>query len=230
MLKIKNLSKQYNGKTILDHIDLTISEGSITLLLGQSGVGKSTVLRILTNLEQADTGSVTLNDKPLTKKDVGMVFQHFNLFEHLTVLENITLPLIQVQQKDKAEAVAIAQKLLQDYSIADKSNLYPRDLSGGQKQRVAFARTLAMQPKILCLDEPTSALDPALTSKVGKNINALAQAGYIVIIATHDTDLIKQINCTIHLMEQGKIIQSATSKELANQPNEHLKIKNFTHG
>lgn len=230
MLKIKNLSKQYNGKTILDHIDLTINPGSITLLLGQSGVGKSTVLRILANLEQADTGTITFNNKPLQKQDSGMVFQHFNLFKHLTALENITLPLTKIQNKSQQESQAIAMDLLTKYGIEQKANLYPADLSGGQKQRVAFARTLAMQPKILCLDEPTSALDPALTSKIGKNINELAQAGYIIVIATHDTDLIKQIDCTIHLMEHGKIVESATSKELANEPNEHIKIKNFTHG
>lgn len=230
MLEIKNLSKNYNNKPVLDHIDLTVSTGSVALLLGQSGVGKSTVLRILSGLESADTGDIFLHKKPLQQKDVGMVFQHFNLFDHLTVIENITLPLTKVAHYTASEAHDAAMNLLHHYDLAAKANLYPKDLSGGQKQRVAFARTQAMKPQILCLDEPTSALDPTLTNQIAATIMKLAQQNYIILIATHDTELIKQLDCTIYLMKHGKIIEAATSKQLQNTLDQYPEIKNFTHG
>lgn len=230
MLSIKNLSKHYHEKTILDDVSFDVKSGEVVVLLGKSGVGKSTILRILTGLETKDLGSIMLDGQPLVTQKVGMVFQDFNLFPHLTVEQNIMLPLQKVAGKTYAQAQAIADQLLAKYELTAQGQLYPHGLSGGQKQRVAFARTLAMQPQLICCDEPTSALDPLLTSKIGQEINALAQQGLIVIVATHDTELIKQIKSTIYLMKSGKIIEKATSQGLIDSPDQFPFIKNFTQG
>jgi len=230
MLSLKNISKQFHHKIIVDNVSFSVRPGEIIVLLGKSGVGKSTILRMLTGLESYDTGSILYNEQPLQSNLVGMVFQDFNLFPHLTVLENITLPLQKIAKKSISDSKKIGIDLLTTYELAAQANIYPQSLSGGQKQRVAFARTLAMQPTIICCDEPTSALDPVLTSKVAQEINKLANQGLIVIIATHDTELIKQMPCTIYLMKHGKIIETATSQALADNPDMFPDIKNFTQG
>jgi len=230
MLSIKNLSKSFHTKKILDDVSFDVQPGQVAILLGESGVGKSTILRILNNLDQAETGIILLEKKPIDFKKVGMVFQGFNLFNHLTIEENITLPLIKVANKSATDAKKIAQNILQKFNLTDKKNNYPADLSGGQKQRAALARTLAMNPKVLCLDEPSSALDPMLTTAIAQNIQLLAQQGYIIVIATHDTELLRQIDCTIHLMRDGKIIESATSAELKKETAHTKNIKNFIEG
>lgn len=230
MLSIKNLSKHYHEKTILDDVSFDVQAGEVVVLLGKSGVGKSTILRILTGLETKDSGSIMFNGQPLATQKVGMVFQDFNLFPHLTIEQNIMLPLQKVAGKTEQEAQNIADQLLAKYELTAQAHLYPHGLSGGQKQRVAFARTLAMQPQLICCDEPTSALDPLLTSKIGQEINDLAQQGLTVIIATHDTELIKQIKSTIYLMKSGKIIEKATSQGLIDNPDQFPFIKNFTQG
>jgi len=230
MLSLKNIYKKFQNKAVVDDVSFDVQPGEIVILLGKSGVGKSTILRLLSNLETYDAGSITFNNKPLSAEKVGMVFQEFNLFSHMTVEENITLPLEKVLGKSHEEAVAIATKLLETYELTAQAQMRPSRLSGGQKQRVAFARTLAMEPKILCCDEPTSALDPILTSKVAQQLDLLSQQGLIIIIATHDTELIKQIECTIHLMQQGKIIETTTSAQLLKNPEEFPFIKNFTQG
>ena len=230
MLSLKNLSKHFHGKLILDDVSFDVQAGEVVVLLGKSGVGKSTILRILTGLESNETGTITLDNQPLTTQKVGMVFQDFNLFPHLTIEENITLPLQKIAGKTAAQAKEIAEKLLTTYELQGHAHLRPQRLSGGQKQRVAFARTLAMQPKIICCDEPTSALDPQLTSKVAQEINKLASQGLMVVIATHDTELIKQLSCIIYLMEQGKIVETADSKDLIANPEQFPLIKNFTQG
>jgi len=236
MLKIDALTKTFYNKKILNNISLTVKKGEIALFLGSSGVGKSTLLRILNNLETFDSGSLLLNNVPLdpatinTTHTVGMVFQHFNLFDHLTVEENITLPLEQVLKKSPAEAKKIAHNLLEHYSLLDNKDKYIAQLSGGQKQRLAIARALAMQPKIICLDEPTSALDPVLTSYVAGSIQQLALGGYIVLVATHDTDLLAKLNCTIYLMSGGSIVETAQSEELKNNPDQFPRLKKFIAG
>ena len=159
-----------------------------------------------------------------------MVFQQFNLFDHLTVERNITLALEKVLKKNSAQAQIIAHELLKDYGLFDKKNNYPAQLSGGQKQRLAIARTLAMEPKIICLDEPTSALDPVLTSYIANTIQQLAQKGYITLVASHDTDLIKKLDCTIYLMHNGTIIEKAQSKELEKNPSLFPHITKFIAG
>lgn len=236
MLKINHVTKSFNTKKILNDISLTVQKGEIALFLGSSGVGKSTLLRILNNLETIDNGTISLDNVPLnlatinTTHTVGMVFQHFNLFEHLTVKENITLPLERILNKSHADAQAIAHTLLKRYGLVDQKDKYALQLSGGQKQRLAIARALAMEPKIICLDEPTSALDPVLTSYVANNIQQLAKDGYIVLVATHDTDLLKKLDCTIYLMSEGNIIETARSQELYSNPNAFARINKFIAG
>lgn len=236
MLKIDNVTKSFNKKKILNNVSFTVQKGEIALFLGSSGVGKSTLLRILNNLETVNSGTISLNGTPInlttinTTHTVGMVFQHFNLFDHLTVEQNITLPLERVLKKSSLEAQKITHTLLERYGLLDKKNKYAAQLSGGQKQRLAIARALAMEPKIICLDEPTSALDPVLTSYVANNIQQLATDGYIVLVATHDTDLLKKLNCTIYLMSEGSIIETAQSQQLHNNPDTFPRIKKFIAG
>jgi ABC-type polar amino acid transport system ATPase subunit len=217
MLKIKNLSKTFHGKKIIDDISLDVDKGNIAFFLGPSGVGKSTLLRLLNNLEPIDSGTILLDGKKLNLTTVnkthtiGLVFQQFNLFVNLTIEQNITLPLEKILNKSKQEAEQIAHSLLAHYGIESLKNKYPSQLSGGQKQRVALARMVALKPKIICLDEPTSALDPLLTSNVAKTIQDLANEGYIILVASHDVELLKKLHSTIYLMNKGKIVESAQS-------------------
>lgn len=227
MLSIKHLIKKFHGKTILNDVSFDVALGQVVVLLGKSGVGKSTVLRLLNNLESLDSGKIELDGRPINFRNVGMVFQDFNLFNHLTVEENITLPLVKIGMKSHAEAKKIAKGLLVQFGLESKALSYPAALSGGQKQRIALARTLAMNPKVLCLDEPTSALDPQLKLEIAQIINALAGRGYMIVVTTHDVALIKQLSCTIHLMEDGRIIESAASESLQLLNNQAKKIKDF---
>jgi polar amino acid transport system ATP-binding protein len=236
MLKIENLMKSFGTRKILDDVSLNVGKGEIAILLGQSGVGKSTLLRVLNNLEKLDSGTLSLDGKKLDldtiakSHTVGMVFQQFNLFDHLTVEENITLALEKVVGKSKEEAHAIAMALLKRYGLEDKAPMYVSQLSGGQKQRLAIARTLALKPKVVCLDEPTSALDPLLTSYVAQNIQQLANDGYIVLVASHDVALLDKLKCTIYLMQSGKIVESAGSEEFKNHKEKYPILAKFVAG
>lgn len=236
MLKIKDLCKSFGAKKILDHVSLNVAKGEVAVLLGSSGVGKSTLLRVLNNLETLDAGTIELDENPLElakisqTHTVGMVFQHFNLFEHLTVEENITLALEKVAGKTKEEAHKIALQLLKHFGLDDKANNYISQLSGGQKQRLAIARTLALKPQIVCLDEPTSALDPLLTTYVAQNIQQLAKEGYIVLVASHDINLLDKLDCTIYLMQAGKIIESAKSSDFKNNKAQYPILSKFVAG
>lgn len=233
MLVIKNLSKKFNGHVILDNVNLEVKRGEIALLLGESGVGKSTLLRILNNLETADSGTVSLDGKIIDlamvnqSHTVGMIFQQFNLFDHLTVQENIALPLEKVLHLSKPEAQKQAQFLLTLYGLENKAHVSISQLSGGQKQRLAIARALALQPKVLCADEPTSALDPLLTQFVAKNLQELAQQGLTVLVASHDISLLSDLQCTIYLMKAGKIVESASSDEFQAHRNNYPLISSF---
>jgi ABC-type polar amino acid transport system ATPase subunit len=236
MLELKDITKIFGDKRVINNVSFSVKRGEIAMLVGPSGVGKSTLLRVLNNLEPLDRGTVLFNGEllDLTKINqthtIGMVFQGFNLFEHLTVEENITLPLQKVLGRSIIEAQKIADHLLQHYGLLEKKNEYPASLSGGQKQRLAIARSLALKPKIICLDEPTSALDPLLTTHVANNIQELAQEGYTVLVASHDTQLIRSLDCTIYLMDSGSIIETATSSQLKNNPQQFPRLSAFLSG
>jgi len=236
MLKIDNLCKKFGSKIVLDNVSLSVAKGEIAVLLGTSGVGKSTLLRVLSDLDRADSGTISLHNKQLDPATmhkqhlVGMVFQHFNLFEHLNVEQNITLALEKVAGKTASDARAIAHTLLAHYGLADKAQARISQLSGGQKQRLAIARSLAMKPEILCLDEPTSALDPLLTTHVGNTIRQLAHEGYIILVATHDTALLDKLDCTIYLMKEGKIVQTARNADFKAHPAHYPLIAQFVSG
>lgn len=236
MLKIKNFKKSFGYKKILNDISVDIASGNIAVFLGQSGVGKSTLLRVLNGLESLDSGYVSLNGKDLDLENInlthqfGMVFQQFNLFNHLTNKQNITLALELSLKKSKFEANRIAEELLKKYGLLDKANKYPMQLSGGQKQRLALARSLALRPKVICLDEPTSALDPMLTNSVVDSISQLAKDGLTVLIATHDVAILDKLKCDIYLMRDGKIIETATAEQLKTDPSSCSKISDFVKG
>lgn len=236
MLQIKNVIKSFGDKKIVDDVSLDVPTGSIAVLLGASGVGKSTLLRILADLEHADAGQIIFDGKPINREaqqkehSVGMVFQQFNLFNHKTVKQNITLPLEKVLNFSGQDAGARADELLNKFGLSELANKPVSALSGGQKQRLALARTLAMRPKIICMDEPTSALDPILTSYVAELITQLAQEGYTIVIATHDTSVLDKLDCAIYLMQEGKIAESIRSHDLTDNPEKAERIKNFIAG
>lgn len=219
MFTVKQLNKSIKGKSILKDVSFAIPRGQIGVFLGASGVGKSTLFRVLNNLEGYDAGTFALDDSALdlqsvSKKHlVGMVFQHFNLFEHLTVEENITLALIKMKGKSKKEALEIAHSLLGRYGLGEKAKSSVHKLSGGQKQRLAIARTLALDPQVVCLDEPTSALDPILTEQVAGYISEIAQSGRVVLVSTHDMQLVDMLDATAYYMASGSIVESAVLKE-----------------
>lgn len=227
MLKVDQLVKKAGERTILDGVSFSCARGEVAVFLGGSGVGKSTLLRVLNNLEMVQKGSLQLDGSPLAFGQVGMVFQHFNLFNHLSVLDNITIALVQCKGLSQNAANQIAHSLLGKYGLLDKAHLSVKKLSGGQKQRVAIARTIAMNPQIICMDEPTSALDPQLTKQVAGMIIDLAKQGSIVLVTTHDTSLIDALPATFHLMEQGRIVESAASDQLKAEGFNFPKIVDF---
>lgn len=200
MLEIKNLKKSFDGRQILDGVNLTVRDGEILCIVGPSGAGKTTLLRCITGLEAADSGTFLIDGQAFdprgtaqTDAVIGVVFQDFNLFPHLSVRENITLAPTLVLKESQARADQVAAHLLDQLGLSGKGALYPYQLSGGQKQRVAIARALAMRPKILCYDEPTSALDPNLRDEVAALIMSLKQQGMTQLVVTHDMDFAKKI-------------------------------------
>lgn len=236
MFEVNHLSKTINNKKILKDLCFQVDHGKIAIFLGGSGAGKSTLLRILNNLETYDDGSFTLDSAPLILADVnrthtvGMVFQHFNLFEHLNVEDNIILTLIHCKKMAKEAAQHICDQLLERYGLQDKAKAPTSRLSGGQKQRLAIARTLAVDPKIICLDEPTSALDPRLTSQVAKFIVELSSENRILILTTHDMQLLEELDGHLFLMEEGSIVEQAPKSLCMSQPSAYPKLQNFLKG
>lgn len=193
MLEVKNLCKEFNNRPILKDISFTLKDGEIMTIVGPSGAGKTTLLRIIAGLETKDSGEILIDGKPYDPGNVGVVFQDFNLFPNLNVLQNITLAPTMVLKESKAETEQNAQKLLDQLQMNGREKQYPYQLSGGQKQRVAIARALAMNPRILCYDEPTSALDPNLRKEVEKMILDLKKSGLTQLIITHDLTFAKNV-------------------------------------
>lgn len=200
MLEVQELKKSFGGRQILDGVDLTVKDGEILCIVGPSGAGKTTLLRCITGLEAADSGKFLIDGRPFDPQGtdrsdsvIGVVFQDFNLFPNLTVLENVTLAPTLVLKKAKAVAQQDAENLLKELGLDGKGDLYPYQLSGGQKQRVAIARALAMKPKILCYDEPTSALDPNLRDEVAKLILGLKKDGMTQLVVTHDMEFAQKV-------------------------------------
>jgi len=232
MLILQDLMKKFHEKNILDGVNLVVKKGEVALLLGSSGVGKSTLLRVLCGLETLDRGVMMLDDTPLSRTShrIGMVFQHLNLFSNMNVLRNITFPLEKALGYSPKTAQLLAMEFLHKYDLADKATLCVKRLSGGQKQRLALIRTLALKPDVICFDEPTSALDPILTTQVAETIAELAKEGYTVLVTTHDTLLVEKLPCTIHLMDKGTIIQSAPSFEYWKEQTKFGQINRFIKG
>ena len=200
MLEVKNLKKSFGDRVILDDVNLTVKDDEILCIVGPSGAGKTTLLRCITGLDTPDSGEFLMDGKPFdpsgtgaSDQVIGVVFQDFNLFPNLSVMENITLAPTMVLKQSKDEATKNAQELLAKLGLSTKGNLYPWQLSGGQKQRVAIARALAMKPKILCYDEPTSALDPNLRQDVANIILSLKKSGVTQLVVTHDFDFAEEI-------------------------------------
>ncbi len=201
VLEVKNISKSYKNKKVLDNFSLDVKKGEIISIIGPSGAGKSTLLRCINGLETLEKGEIIINNKVSKKKiskqanlEIGLIFQDYNLFPQYTVLQNITLPLTRVLRKSKTEAVSQAIIILTKLFLQDKENSYPYELSGGEKQRVAIARAIATNPKILCLDEPTSALDPKLVKQIYNIIKNLANQGKAILIVTHDIEFAERIS------------------------------------
>lgn len=204
VLEIKNISKSFNKREVLNNFSLNVKEGEIVSIIGPSGAGKSTLLRCINGLEKIDSGEILISNKSLKRKkdkiqklinlEVGLVFQDYNLFPQYSVLKNVTLPLTTVLKIKKEEAIKETEKLLKKMNLLEKRDSYPYELSGGEKQRVAIARAIAINPKIICFDEPTSALDPKLVMQVSAIIKDLANIGKAIIIVTHDINFAEQIS------------------------------------
>lgn len=224
ILRVENITKSFGGEPILKGVNLSLGKGEIKILIGPSGGGKSTFLQCMNCLISPDSGKYWLEGKPVdltSKKElyryrqqVGMIFQDFNLFDHLTALDNVTLALRKVKKMDKKAASQRAMIELSQVGLEDKIKLYPAELSGGQKQRVAIARALAMDPKVLLLDEPTSALDPDLTGEVIDVIRNLAKKGMTMVMATHQMGFTRSLADEVLFMQEGSIIEQGSPKEL----------------
>ena len=232
MLKTKDLHKSFGKLEVLKGITTEIHKGEVVAVIGASGSGKSTFLRCLNLLEEPTKGEVFFKDQNLTTKNdknfdinkvrehIGMVFQQFNLFPNMTVLENITLAPIKVKGLSKAEAEEKALKLLAKVGLEDKKNVYPHTLSGGQKQRVAIARALAMEPSVMLFDEPTSALDPEMVKEVLYVINDLAKDGMTIVIVTHEMGFAKEVATRVMFIHEGVILEEGTPTDIFDNPKE----------
>lgn len=233
MYEVKKLVKEFDKVKVLKEIDLDIKEGEKIVIIGPSGSGKSTLLRCLGRLESPTSGKIYFDNKDITKihntHEIGMVFQSFNLFENLTVLENITLAPIKTKLLSKQEAIKKAKEYLKQIKLEDKENNYPADLSGGQKQRVAIIRALMTNPKVILFDEPTSALDREMIEEVLNLMEDVAKEGITMIVVTHELNFASNFATKIIFMDEGKILESGSPKELFNNPKTE-RLKEFLKG
>ena len=234
MIRVKNLHKKFGDLMVLDGIDEHIEQGEVVVVIGPSGSGKSTFLRCLNLLETATDGEIYVDDVQINapkvnvnevRQKMGMVFQQFNLFPHLTIMDNITLAPVLLKKMNKAEAVRKGQELLERVNLAEKADAYPAQLSGGQKQRVAIARALAMNPEIMLFDEPTSALDPEMVGEVLDVMKDLARSGMTMVIVTHEMGFAREVATRVLFIDQGLVMESGTPEEVFNSPqNERTKL------
>ena len=233
MINITNLYKNFGDLEVLKNISTEIKKGEIISIIGPSGSGKSTFLRCINKLEEPSSGHIYIDGMDLMDKNtdinkvrerVGMVFQHFNLFPNMTVLDNLTLSPIMVKKESKEEAEKYALSLLEKVGLSDKANSYPTQLSGGQKQRIAIARALAMKPEVILFDEPTSALDPEMIKEVLDVMRDLVKEGMTMLIVTHDMGFARNVGNRILFMDKGEIIEDCSPKEFFENPtNERIK-------
>ena len=235
MITVKNLKKNFGDLTVLKGIDVTIEKGECVVVIGPSGPGKSTFLRCLNRLEEPDGGEIDIEGTDLLsphtdinemRQRIGMVFQHFNLFPHKTILENVTLAPIKLKKMPQKEAEDAALDLLRRVGIEDKASVYPSTLSGGQKQRVAIARSLAMNPQVMLFDEPTSALDPEMVGEVLDVMKNLAKEGMTMVVVTHEMGFAKEVANRVLFMADGVILEEGTPEEIFEHP-QHERTKAF---
>ena len=233
MIKLENVHKSFGKNEVLKGIDLHIEKGQVVVIIGPSGSGKSTVLRTMNYLEEPTSGKVIVDGMDLSDKsklnevraEVGMVFQNFNLFPHMTVMENLTLAQTKVRKTSSDEAKKIGQALLDRVGLGDKANAYPDSLSGGQKQRVAIARALAMKPKVMLFDEPTSALDPEMVREVLDVMKSLAEEGMTMVIVTHEMSFAKEVADRVLFVDGGLILEDDTPEKVFDTPtNDRTKL------
>ncbi|MDA8211509.1 MAG: amino acid ABC transporter ATP-binding protein [Clostridia bacterium] len=229
MIKFCNVNKYFGQHHVLRDINLEIKEGEVVVVIGPSGSGKSTMLRCINQLEKISSGGLVVDgfhlDEPkvninLLRQEIGMVFQHFNLYPHKTVLENITLAPVKVKKMDPAEGEKIARFYLQKVGIAEKADAYPSQLSGGQQQRVAIARGLTMKPKIMLFDEPTSALDPEMVNEVLDVMKSLVKEGMTMVVVTHEMGFAREVADRVIFMDEGRIIEEGTPEHFFKEPKE----------
>ncbi|HNX14192.1 MAG TPA: amino acid ABC transporter ATP-binding protein [Oscillospiraceae bacterium] len=227
MIDVRNLSKKFGDNLVLNNITETINAGEKVVIIGPSGSGKSTFLRCLNMLEEPTSGEIFYKDKKLVytsneinqlRQKMGMVFQHFNLFPHLTILDNITLAPVKLKIHNKAEAKENAMRLLARVGLTEKATAYPSMLSGGQKQRIAIVRALAMNPEVMLFDEPTSALDPEMVGEVLEVMRELAEDGMTMIVVTHEMGFAREVGTRVMFMDGGEILEQAPPKEFFTSP------------
>ena len=226
MIEIKNLHKSFGHVEVLKGVDVSIEEKEVVVIIGPSGSGKSTLLRCMNYLEEPTSGDITVDNMKLDKhadinkirENIGMVFQRFNLFPHMTVLENIVLAPTKVLKISRDEAISTAMDLLQRVGLKEKANSYPSQLSGGQQQRVAIARALAMKPKVMLFDEPTSALDPEMVTEVLDVMKSLANQGMTMVVVTHEMGFASEVGDRVLFVDEGRIIEEGTPKEIFENP------------
>lgn len=226
MIKMIDVYKSFGKNDVLKGINLHVERGEVVVIIGPSGSGKSTVLRCMNYLEEPTSGDVIVDGMNLNVKEninnvraeVGMVFQRFNLFPHMTVLDNITLAPQKIRKISKAKAEEIALELLAKVGLRDKADSYPQQLSGGQQQRVAIARALAMKPKVMLFDEPTSALDPEMVSEVLDVMKSLAKEGMTMVVVTHEMGFAKEVGTRVLFVDEGKILEAGTPAEVFEHP------------
>ncbi|TFE23407.1 amino acid ABC transporter ATP-binding protein [Cohnella luojiensis] len=235
MIQVKDLSKSFGPNVVLSDIDIEINRQEVVVVVGPSGSGKSTFLRCLNLLEMPERGEITIDGRPLLDKhtrieeiraEVGMVFQHFNLFPHMSVIDNIMLSPMKVRKRSPEQARKKGMELLGKVGLTDKAEAYPSSLSGGQAQRVAIARALAMEPKIMLFDEPTSALDPEMIGEVLAVMKDLAREGMTMVVVTHEMGFAREVGNRIVFMEQGRILEISSPEQLFDHP-KHERTKEF---